>query len=345
MNILFVGHLSEGQTSLERMKAMQALGYRVTGIESGPPMSTWQRVAGKIARSVGLNHDYAGLNGQILDTCGRQHFDLLWVEKGTLVKPSTLRRVKERQAECRLVHLNPDDPFGAYRSGWDRFITTIPFYDIHFVARTQNIEEYARLGGKNIFAYDRSFSKSLHRPVDLTLEEKKAYGVQVGFVGSYAHDRAGMIAGLIGHDIPVAVYGNGWPNQKYWDIIRQHYRGPSRFGAEYARIINGMGIALHFLRRENRDEQDSRTFEIPACGVFMIAERSPKHEMLFKEDQEAVFFETFEELLDKVRFYLSHPEKAGQIATAGYRRSMESGYDHQSRMKTYTDIAMTTKLS
>ncbi len=174
----------------------------------------------------------------------------------------------------------------------------------------------------------------------MTTTEEERYRVPVGFIGTYAQDRAGLIAGLIEKGIPVAVYGNEWPNRPYWNIISRHYRGPSRFGEEYTKIINGMGVALHFLRRENRDEQDSRTFEIPACRVCMIAERSRKHEELFHEDQEAVFFETSADLLEKVRFYLAHPEQAKSIAAAGYRRCIESGYDHHSRMKTFTDMAM-----
>jgi spore maturation protein CgeB len=65
---------------------------------------------------------------------------------------------------------------------------------------------------------------------------------------------------------------------------------------EYIKTINGMEIALHFLRHGNRDEQDSRTFEIPACKVFMIAESSELHLQLFKENEEAVFFSSKKEL-------------------------------------------------
>ncbi len=165
MKILFIGHLSEGQTSRERMKALQALENKVTGIESGPAMHFGQRVADKIARSAGLVYDYAGINRQLIKAFEKQPFDLMWVEKGTLIRPSTLIRIKKQQPGCRLAHLNPDDPFGTFRKGWDRFLKTIPLYDVHFVARTQNVEEYARIRRQNVIPYDRSFSKNLHRPV------------------------------------------------------------------------------------------------------------------------------------------------------------------------------------
>lgn len=336
--ILYVGAISPGQTCYERMKAMQDLGHKVEGINTSGQLSFLQRAIAKLARLAGLSPDVSGVNRAIKEQMQSHSFDLLWVDKGTVVRADTLRWIKQQQPACRLVHLNPDDPFGHFRRGWGVFLPAIPYYDVHFVARTPNIAEYKSLGGRNIHVYDRSFSKTLHRPVELSEEEKTQYSAPVGFVGSYATERASMIAHLIQNGVPVAVYGDGWAQGEYWDIIRPHYRGASQYGEGYVKIINGMGIALHFLRHENRDEQDSRTFEIPACGVFMLAERSPKHETFFRENVEAVFFETAEALLAQVRYYLAHPDEAGQIAAAGRRRCIESGYDHHSRMEKLLEI-------
>ncbi len=338
--ILYVGAINPGQTCYERMKAMKDLGHIVEGINTSEGLSFLQRVIIKLAQIVGFSPDILGVNRAIKEQIKSRPFDLLWVDKGTVVRANTLRWIKQRQPDCRLVHLNPDDPFGYFQKGWKVFLKAIPCYDVHFVARTPNIEEYKLLGGSNIHVYDRSFSKNLHRPLTLTDNEQIKYSVPVGFVGSYATERARMIAYLIQNNIPVAVYGDGWSQREYWDVVRPHYRGASRFGEEYVKIINGMGIALHFLRHENRDEQDSRTFEIPACGVFMLAERSRKHEEFFRENEEAVFFDTAEELLEKVRYYLAHPDEVTRIAAAGRRRCLESGYDHHSRMERLLELAL-----
>jgi len=338
--ILYVGAISPGQTCYERMKAMQDLGHTAEGINTWGRLSFWQQVIAKLAQITGFSPDLLGVNRAIKEQIQSRPFDLLWVDKGTVVRLNTLRWAKQRQPDCQLVHLNPDDPFGHFRKGWKVFLKAIPCYDVHFVARTPNIEEYKSLGGRNILVYDRSYSKTLHLPIELANEEKAKYNVPVGFIGSYARERARMIAYLIQNGIPVAVYGDGWAHREYWDVIRPHYRGASRYGEGYVKIINGMGIALHFLRHENRDEQDSRTFEIPACGAFMLAERSRKHEKFFRENEEAVFFDTAEELLKKVRYYLARPDEARQIAASGRNRCIESGYDHHSRMERLLEIAL-----
>jgi spore maturation protein CgeB len=72
--------------------------------------------------------------------------------------------------------------------------------------------------------------------------------------------------------------------------------------------------------------QTCRTFEIPACGALMLAERTEEHRTFFEEDREAVYFSSFEEMIDKARFYAVHESERRRIAQAGYRRCLQSDY-------------------
>jgi spore maturation protein CgeB len=90
-------------------------------------------------------------------------------------------------------------------------------------------------------------------------------------------------------------------------------------------------LTLGLLNQDNRDLQTSRSFEIPACGGFMVAERTEEHRMYFEEDKEAAYFGSFEELRDKLRFYAAHEEVRQRIALAGYRRCLTSPYRYVDR--------------
>jgi spore maturation protein CgeB len=107
----------------------------------------------------------------------------------------------------------------------------------------------------------------------------------------------------------------------------------SLFGETYSKAINSFDINLCFLRRANRDRQTTRTFEIPACGSFMLAERTDEHVQLFDEGQEAEFFGSTDELFEKVRFYLTHEDIRQKIAQRGRQRCLRFGYDYRSRMR------------
>jgi spore maturation protein CgeB len=130
----------------------------------------------------------------------------------------------------------------------------------------------------------------------------------------------------------VVIRGGLWDRGPEWPKLQPSFRGNAVAGDEYALALGAPQITLHFLRHANRDEQDSRTFEIPACGGFMMAEWSRRHGELFEEDREAVFFRNDQELVEKVKHYLARPDECAAIAARGRGRALASGYDYESRM-------------
>jgi hypothetical protein len=320
-----------------RMNALKSLGHNISGIDTSGYENRFINILDRINFRLSYKFDLISLNNRILKEFSHNNFDIVWIDKGKRVFPGTLKKIKIINPLVKIVHINPDDPFGKFNRGWKTFIKAIPYYDIHFVAREVNVPEYMSVGAKKVYVYDRSFDPEIHKPIELTDEEKLKYGCKVGFIGSWAKDREKSIAYLIENGIEVAVWGNGWQKGKYWNLIKKYWRGPGLNGIEYAKAINGMEIALHFLRKENRDEQDSRTFEIPACGTFMLAERTKKHEEFFEDGKEAVFFDDDEDLLKKVKYSIHNPEKRTSIASAGRQRSLLSGYSHKERLKIMLD--------
>lgn len=337
MKILYAGCLDNGSTCVSRMNAMTSLKFEVVPFDFNPYLSN--RYFFALAFHRGWGPAISRLNAAFLQEVKTVDPDVIWIDKGIYVTPATLTDIKKYNRDIKIIHINPDDPYGQNQEGFRLFKKAIPFYDIHFVSRPQNIKEYLNAGAKQAFEYDRSFDPLVHVPVTLGEAEVGKYRVQVGFIGSYAIARADMLLFLIQHHVPVAIYGDRWERYPRFEEIKHCYKGPAVYGAEYTKAICGMEIAIHFLRKENRDAQDSRTYEIPACGTFMIAERSERHEAVFAENRDAVFFDTAEELLEKVTYYMRNPMERDAIAKNGRRRSVTSGYDHVNRMRSLLQLA------
>jgi spore maturation protein CgeB len=139
----------------------------------------------------------------------------------------------------------------------------------------------------------------------------------------------------------VTIWGNDWAG---W--VGRHpnldVKNEFLFGEDYSRAICATKININFLRKINRDEVTSRSVEIPACGGFMLAERTGRHSSFFKEGEEAEFFSSQQELLEKVWQYLENDPARAKIAMAGYQRCIKSGYSMCTQLSTM--LAQTTNV-
>lgn len=220
-----------------------------------------------------------------------------------------------------------DSPFGDYAKWrlWRHFRRAIKEYNSHHVYRDSDLQEYSsRFGVRNVRKLRSYAVPWLHYP-----EPTDAFRYDVIFVGHCEPNRLGSIQALLDAEIPVRVMGPTSSWRRFADRRFMHEVGPIHAldVASYRQVLSSAGICLAFLSRGNRDLYTRRCFEIPACGGFLLCERTAELQDLYEEGTEAEFFECNHELVDKVRFYLSNPSLRQRIAERGRRRYHASGYD------------------
>ncbi len=335
LTILYVGPLFYGQTCLHRMQTLQKLGHTVTGINTHTEevKKKASTIMSRIRHKLFFPADHAGMNETLVATVSAQRFDIVWIDKGLIIWPSTLRKVKELQPQVRLVNYSPDDMFNSANQSY-YYSKSIPLYDLHVTTKSYNVAEQKKAGAKDVLFVGNAFDPMVHYPMNLTADEKKDLGGPVGFIGAYEKERAEMIIALARAGVSVRIWGN-----VAWDKLKDQsslltIESRHLWGDDYRKALNSFDINLCFLRKANRDLQTTRSIEIPACAAFMLAERTTEHQELFEEGKEAEFFDSREELVQKCRYYLEHPEERKKIAQAGHERCVKAGYDNSSRLRT-----------
>jgi spore maturation protein CgeB len=327
-SILYVGPLSG--TCLQRAHALRSLGHRVEQVEAGVPELGWRRQLYRVGHHLRRPPDVYGSNRLILSTLRGHRFDLLWVDKGLTIRARTLRRARALQPSLVIVSYSPDDMAHPDNTSaiWEK---CLPLYDLHVTTKSFNVAELPALGARGVFYVDNAFDPETHRPLDLSDADRRRFAADVGFVGTYERGRADAMLELARRGVRVTVYGGRW--ERY---LGRHpnlaLRREVLSGLDYARAVNATRINLGFLRAAYRDLQTTRSIEIPACGGFLLAERTQEHQRLFEEGVEAEFFASFGEMEEKIRHYLEHEDERLRIAAAGRRRCLESGYSNQSRL-------------
>jgi spore maturation protein CgeB len=65
---------------------------------------------------------------------------------------------------------------------------------------------------------------------------------------------------------------------------------------------------------------------------MLVADRTQEHQEFFEEGKEAEFFDSPEELLDKVKAYCRNESARKGIAERGYKRCIDGGYSYVCRL-------------
>jgi spore maturation protein CgeB len=65
-----------------------------------------------------------------------------------------------------------------------------------------------------------------------------------------------------------------------------------------------------------------RDFEAPMCRTCYLTGYTEEITEFYEPEKEIVTYRTREELVDKSRYYLAHPEEAESVREAGYRRAL-----------------------
>jgi hypothetical protein len=226
-------------------------------------------------------------------------------------------------------------------------------FDALVYCKSYERREYEALG-KPIVYMPLGYCDEVHRPL---ASENGRWSCAVGFLGGWEPRRERFLHALVAAGIDLKIWGGYWEflrdgkwTPRRYIILRQlagkdrfdfhrdellwrAHQGEEVYADDYARALTGSKIGLGFLRKVCPDQHTTRTFEIPACGSMLMADRTEEHKEFFEEGKEAEFFTSSEELLDKAKFYGSNESARKRIAQAGFERCRQSRYSYVYRLR------------
>lgn len=264
--------------------------------------------------------------------------DLIFIYRGTHIKPSSLCELKRAMPGCEIFGYNNDDPFGSGHPPWlwGNFKKCLPFYDLIFAYRRHNIAEFIQFGAKRVELLMPWFIPEKDRPL--------AYGEVIEtkfdaiFVGHYEQDlRIEYLEKIAKSNLKFGLFGPDWHRAPRYEWLQNYQPVLPVIGEFYRETLMSSKIALCFLSNLNRDSYTRRCFEIPAMGVFMLCQYSSDLVQLFEDGVDAVFFHSADDLIAKIRYYAHHDQLREKIAANGMARVMRDKHDVVSRMQYVLD--------
>lgn len=293
-------------------------------------------IVSRLRRRVLADYYRYALNKELRSVAQRFRPNVVLILKGTFVFPETLAEIKKLTGAL-LVNYATDDPFNP-RACPPCVAESIPLYDLYVCTKKAIMGDVLQAGCRRVVYVPFAYKPEVHFPEPPSVTgEHERFGADVAFVGGCDADRVPYFEKLTRAlpNLELALYGGYW-NRDLW--LRRYWRGYV-FGREFRLAACAAKINVNLVRRANRDGHVMRTFELPACGAFVLAERTAEHLELFTEDREVAYFGSPEELARKIEYYLSRDDERAAIAERGHRLVTSGGHTYKDRLLAIIDKA------
>ena len=334
-----------------RMRAIARLGYQVQGIHTVEPWLKASWIQRRIQRKRQKGSVIDALNQSVLSAAKAFRPHIIWAEKQEFLTIETIEAL--RQLGAYLIHFTPDPYFSL---SWKRtrlMDEAMSAFDALIYCKCYERAEYEALD-KLLVYMPLGYCDEVHRPLP---DRSDRWDCDIGFLGGWEPRRERLLHAVAATGANLKIFGGYWDflqdgrwslrrqvildqlaGKDSWDfhrdpLIADAYEGGEVYSDDYAHALSAAQIGLGFLRHVCPDQHTTRTFEIPACGSMLLADRTPEHQAFFEEGKEADFFSSAEELVEKVNYYTRNPSAREQIAAGGRDRCIKDQYAYIHRIR------------
>ena len=321
MNILVIGKLYPDTFTLHIYETLKSLGHKVfdyqPGLKSLPTNSNlvkslnFIRDAAYNAASqiplinkIGLNHLKNLIGNDKIDLTISVH-DYLTPEQVIVVK---------NISKAPVVLWHPD---GLHNFGKSMFLNAD--YDYLFFKDPYVVEYFKNTLLKNSFYLPECCNPEYHKPVELSNADRSIYGCDITTAGNLYPNREAFFSNLSKYDIKI--WGNPAPIWMDISRIKKMIMNKYVLNEEKVKAFLSAKIVLNNLNPGEIWGINCRAFEIAACGGFQMINFRQGLKQLFEIDKEVVAFNNFNELSEKIDYYLEHDSERNTIALAGKERT------------------------
>lgn len=212
-----------------------------------------------------------------------------------------------------------------------------PFYDVFAVIQKDPfIDELEAIGQPNGLYLPLAAQPDFHKPLELTPVEQRKFGSDISFMGAGYPNRRIAFRELVHHDFKI--WGTEWEGDHVLEPLVQ-LKGARVSPEDCVKIFNATKINLNLHSSIQAEELVShgdfvnpRTFELASCGAFQLVDKRSLLAEAFADDELATFT-SMSGLLEKIDYYVTHPEEGRAIAKKAQARVLKD-HTYQQRMRT-----------
>lgn len=219
-----------------------------------------------------------------------------------------------------------------------------PHFNWVVTTDAEAMPKYHSIGIRNVILSQWACNHFLYKNLGL----QPSY--DVSFIGQAYGNRREVVKSIEGAGISVLARGQGWESgratqDEMMEIINRTRinlnmaNASVTYGSGWVKLFDKFALYNPLLKRVWRKARSfipsgsagsqpifqikGRNFEVPGCGGFFLTDYVKGLEEFYQLDEDIVCYRSTNDLIEKIRYYLSHKEARSRIASSGYKVTME----------------------
>ena len=240
--------------------------------------------------------------GNIVKKATSYKADQIWLSHSALTIPQEHKNALNKEG-MKIIGIGMSDPYYFKTDRLDSYNAYI----------TNHIGTYETYKSAIPCHYNRTACDFQFHKYERSIQRD----VPVSIIGTAEHprfenkmERFDIVVLLRNKGVKVAAYGTGWPEH-------QDNHGHVE-GKKFRKIIQRTMLGLDIQDKDS--PLAHRMFEYSGCAVPVITRRRDEVFSCFEENSEILMYDSHEELLDKVSYYISRPAELEKIGLKAYER-------------------------
>lgn len=248
--------------------------------------------------------------------------DVVYVQDLSILNPDTLKEVKQ-YAKLLVGQIACPLPAKENLRAFDLILTSFPHYVSLFKKMGIN-SEYFKI------AFEPDVLKKIGK------QERK---YDVTFIGSFtpSHQQGIRLLESIAQEVPLNIWGQGKQFLSPQSPLRRCWRGEAWGLDMYRKLAQSKIVINRHIGVAKQYANNMRLYESTGMGAMLITDKKKNLGDLFKVGKEVVEYTSSKDLVEKIKYYLSHEDKRIEIAQAGQKRTLKE-HSYKNRMNELVKI-------
>lgn len=225
------------------------------------------------------------------------------------INPACIKKIKRNLKKVKIIHINPDalttfEHQQVFASDYDAYYTKDP-YIVQFMKNKMNL---------NAHYFPEALNPRVHKPINKDRQQlEKEINIDVTAFGTMYPYRAKMVSELINAGLDVALFGV--PDKRFpREEITKNFRNEYITGERKAEVLYGTKVVFNNFHYAEIESANVKFFEINGIGAFQLCDYKPILEEYSAVDVEKFTYKTIGEAIEKIKYYLQHPEERYEIS-------------------------------